>query len=222
MITVHYAQTLDGRIATRSGDSQWIGGEESLRLAHRLRGTHDAVLVGVGTVIADNPRLTTRLVQGPSPRRIVVDSRLRLPLHSHLLRDGAAPTTVVTTRQAPEERRRAVVDAGVDVDVLVVEADSMGRVDLRDMVRLLAQRGIRSLLVEGGAGVITSVLKSDLCNRLVVCVAPSLIGQGIDAVGDLGIERLRDALTFSHSSFAPCGDDVIFDGEIARAAELAG
>lgn len=220
MITVHYAQTLDGRIATRSGDSQWIGGEESLQLAHRLRGTHDAVLVGVGTVIADNPRLTTRLVQAPSPVRIVVDSGLRLPLDAHLLRDGAAPTTIVSTRQAPEERRRAIGAAGVEV--LIAESDPMGRVDLRDMVRLLTQRGIRSLLVEGGAAVITSVLRNGLCDRLVVCVAPRMIGRGIEAVGDLGIERLSDALAFSRSSFSSCGDDVIFDGEIARPAEPAG
>lgn len=220
MITVHYAQTLDGRIATRSGDSQWIGGQESLRLAHRLRGTHDAVLVGVGTVIADNPRLTTRLVQAPSPRRIVADSHLRLPLDAHVLRDGAAPTTVVTTNQAPEERRRAIAGAGVDV--LVAAADPIGRVDLTDMVRVLKQTGVRSLLVEGGAGIITSVLRAGLCDRLVVCVAPRLIGRGIEAVGDLGIERLRDALSFSRANFTPCGEDVIFDGDIARAAELAG
>lgn len=220
MITVHYAQSLDGRLATRSGDSQWIGGQESLRLAHQLRGSHDAVLVGVGTVIADNPRLTTRLVQAPSPRRVVIDSRLRLPRNSHVLTDGAAPTTLVTTEDAPAALRREL--AGGGVEVLVTVADPSGRVDLGEMVRLLEGRGISSLLVEGGAGVITSFMRARLCDRLVVCVAPRVIGKGIEAIGDLGIDRLRDALTFTTANFTPCGEDVIFDGEIARSAELAG
>ncbi|HSO93012.1 MAG TPA: RibD family protein [Candidatus Dormibacteraeota bacterium] len=220
MITVHYAQSLDGRIATRSGDSQWIGGEESLLLAHRLRGSHDAVLVGVGTVIADNPRLTTRLVQAPSPRRIVVDSRLRLPRTAHVLTDGAAPTTIVTTTDAPQALRRELARDGVDV--LVAAADPARRVNLGDMVRLLEQTGVHSLLVEGGASIITSFLRARLCDRLVICVAPRLIGKGIEAVGDLGTERLSDALGFLRANFTPCGEDIVFDGEIARAAELAG
>ncbi|HEY0493909.1 MAG TPA: RibD family protein [Candidatus Dormibacteraeota bacterium] len=220
LITVHYAQSLDGRIATRTGDSQWIGGQESLKLAHRLRGTHDAVLVGVGTVVTDNPRLTTRLVKAPSPRRVVIDSRLRMPVDAHVLSDDAASTIVVTTIEAQEARRRAIAATGAEL--LVAALDPAGRVDLVDAVRLLAQRGIGSLLVEGGAAIITSVLKAGLCDRLIVCVAPRLIGQGIEAVGDLGIERLRDALSFSRSSFAACGDDVIFDGEVASAAALAG
>jgi 5-amino-6-(5-phosphoribosylamino)uracil reductase/diaminohydroxyphosphoribosylaminopyrimidine deaminase/5-amino-6-(5-phosphoribosylamino)uracil reductase len=171
-------------------------------------------------VIADNPRLTTRLVQAPSPLRLVVDSHLRLPLDANVLRDGGAPTTVVTTNQAPEARRRAVAGAGAEV--LVVAADPAGRVDLTDLVRVLTERGIRSLLVEGGAGIITSVLRARLCDRLVVCIAPRLVGRGIEAVGDLGIERLRDALSFSRTNFRPCGEDIIFEGDIARAAERAG
>jgi riboflavin-specific deaminase-like protein len=220
LITVHYAQTLDGRIATSSGDSQWIGGPESLRLAHRLRGEHEAVLVGVGTVIADNPRLTTRLVAAPSPRRVVLDSRLRLPLDAHVLTDGAAQTLIVSTKDASEQRRKTISALGVEV--LISGSDPTGRVDLSDMLRLLREQGIRSLLVEGGAGVITSVLRAGLCDRLVVCIAPRVIGRGIEAVGELGIDRLRDALTFSKATFSPCGEDVIFEGEPARAALLAG
>jgi riboflavin biosynthesis pyrimidine reductase len=90
------------------------------------------------------------------------------------------------------------------------------------MMQALNQQGIRSLLVEGGAGIITSVLRAGLCDHLVVCIAPRLIGRGIEAVGDLGIERLRDALSFSRTKFTPCGEDVIFEGDIARAARLPG
>jgi riboflavin-specific deaminase-like protein len=220
LITVHYAQTLDGRIATRSGDSQWIGGAESLRLAHRLRGSHDAVLVGVGTVIADNPRLTTRLVEAPSGYRVILDSRLRLPLGAHVLADRAAPTLVVTTEQASSERRKAVAATGAEI--LISAGDASGRIDLPETVRLLRRRGIRSLLVEGGAQVITSVLRARLCDRLVVCVAPRVVGRGIEAVGELNVERLADGLTFSRASFTACGEDIIFDGEPARPAALAG
>ena len=220
LITIHFAQTLDGRIATRTGDSQWIGGPESLRLAHELRAEHDAVLVGVGTVVADNPRLTTRLVRGRSPLRVVADSRLRIPLDSNVLRDEAAPTLIVTTDQAPEPRRKAMARLGIDV--IEADRDPNGRVDLRDLVRLLAIRGIRSLLVEGGAGIITSMLEARLCDRLVVCIAPRVLGRGIDAVGDLGIERLQDALSFSSVKVTPCGEDVIIDGHLAGVASLAG
>ena len=91
-VTLHFAQTLDGRIATRTGCSQWISGPGSLRLAHELRADHDAVMVGAGTVCSDNPRLTVRLVEGHSPLRVIVDSTLRLPLTSNVLTDGQAPT----------------------------------------------------------------------------------------------------------------------------------
>src|SRR5919204_151270 len=114
-VTVHYAQTLDGRIATRTGNSRWISGEASLRLAHELRAEHQAVMVGVGTILADDPRLTVRLVEGSSPRRIVVDSTLRLPLDAHVLTDGAVDTIVATTPRAPQDRIMAVRCRGADV-----------------------------------------------------------------------------------------------------------
>jgi len=219
-ITISYAQTLDGRIATRTGDSQWIGGPESLRLAHELRAGHDALLVGVGTVIADNPRLTTRLVDGRSPLRVLADSRLRVPLDANVLRDGAAQTVVATTDAATDQRRQAVRRTGAQL--IIVRRDADGRVDVEDLVRVLADRGIRSLLVEGGAGIITSVLRARLCDRLVVCIAPRIIGRGVEAVGDLGIERLRDALTFTSVRMRQWGEDVILDGELARVATVAG
>ena len=197
-VTVHYAQSLDGRIATCTGDSQWIGGPASLRLAHQLRADHSAVLVGVGTVLADNPRLTVRLVDGPSPRRIVVDSRLRLPLATNLLVDGAAPTCVATTPAAPPERVQAVRERGAEV--LVVDPD---------------ERGLDSVLIEGGGGVITSALRQRVVDRLVVCIAARLIGAGVPAVGDLGVTRLQEAPGFVHARFRLLEDDVIFEGQLA-------
>ena len=211
-VTVHYAQSLDGRLATRTGDSQWIGGAASLRLAHQLRAEHAAVLVGVGTVLADNPRLTVRLVEGPSPRRIVVDSTLRLPLDCHLLTDGAAPTLVATTERASPAHVDALRSGGVDV--LTFSANPRGRVDLR---RVFERLELDSVLIEGGGEVITSALSERLVQRLVICISPKVIGAGIEAVGDLQIQRLRDALEFESSSFTPLEDDVIFDGTLAHA-----
>ena len=213
-VTVHYAQSLDGRIATCTGDSQWIGGPASLRLAHQLRADHAAVLVGVGTVLADNPRLTVRLVDGPSPSRIVVDSRLRLPLASGLLVDGAAPTCVATTPAAPTERVQAVRELGAEV--LVVDPDERGQVDLRRLLACLAtERGLDSVLIEGGGGVITSALRQRVVDRLVVCIAARLIGAGVPAVGDLGVTRLHEAPGFVHARFRLLEDDVIFEGQLA-------
>ena len=213
-VTVHYAQSLDGRIATCTGDSQWIGGPASLRLAHQLRADHAAVLVGVGTVLADNPRLTVRLVDGPSPRRIVVDSRLRLPLATNLLVDGAAPTWVATTPAAPPERVQAVRERGAEV--LVVDPDERGQVDLRRLLTCLAaERGLDSVLIEGGGGVITSALRQRIVDRLVVCIAARLIGAGVPAVGDLGVTRLHEAPGFVHARFRLLEDDVIFEGQLA-------
>ncbi len=214
-VTVHYAQTLDGRIATRTGNSQWISGDESLVLAHQLRADHQAVMVGVGTVLADNPRLTVRHAAGPSPRRIVVDSTLRTPDDAHVLVDGAAPTLVATTRRASAERVCALQRQGVDV--LVLPEDELGQVDLHCLLDSLVARRITSLLVEGGARLVTTALREHVVDRLVVCIAPKVLGAGIEAVGNLDVLRLDDAMTFSSSQFSTLGPDLIFDGQLAVA-----
>lgn len=212
-VTVHYAQTLDGRIATRSGNSQWISGEESLLLQHELRAAHDAVMVGVGTVIADNPRLTVRLCTGPQPLRVVMDSRLRLPSEATLLQDGGVPTIVMTTRAAPADRVSLVRELGVAVET--VEADGRGRVDLRGALTTLGRRGVRSVLIEGGSELITSALAAGAVDRMIVCLAPKLVGAGIEAVGDLGIARLDEAVPFATWGYRQLGRDLIFDGQVA-------
>ncbi|MGQ9675056.1 MAG: RibD family protein [Chloroflexota bacterium] len=211
-VTIHYAQTLDGRIATCTGHSQWISGEESLRLAHRLRAEHQAVMVGVGTILADNPHLNVRLVPGASPKRIIVDSTLRLPLEANALTDGLAETVVATTTRATRDRVGAVRALGAEVVVMSQAAD--GRVDLDHLLRYLASLGIASVLVEGGRGLITSTLRSRLVDRLVVCIAPKLVGSGIEAVGDLNIRYLDQAVTFRQASFTQLGADIIFDGQV--------
>ena len=211
-VTVKFAQSLDGRIATATGDSQWISSASSLRFAHKLRSEHDSIMVGVGTVLRDDPRLTVRLVNGPSPLRIVVDSRLRIPLTARVLADGAAHDTLVAaTRMAARERARELERLGAEVLLLPASGDQSW-VDLAELLAELGRRRISTVLVEGGARIVTTLLAARLVDRLVVAIAPKIIGQGTEAVGDLGITRLRDAIAFSTFKTRRLGPDVIFDG----------
>ena len=213
-VTVKYAQTLDGRIATATGDSQWISGPDSLRLAHQLRAEHDGILVGIGTVLADNPQLNVRLASGRDPLRVIVDSRLRTPLTARVLAGEAARHTLIaTTRMADGNRQQEIEQLGAQIVTLPTFADS-SRVDLAWLLGELTGRGIDSVLVEGGAAIITSLLAQKLVDRLVVAIAPKLVGSGTEAIGDLGIRRLADALTFSSFATQQLGDDIIFDGRI--------
>ena len=212
-VTVAYAQTLDGRLATGAGSSQWISGPESLRLAHALRTSHDAVMVGIGTVLADDPRLTVRLVSGRDPLRVVVDSTLRTPLTAAVLADGAASGTLLAVTAAADPAR---VDAmrALGARVLRVAAVGDGRVDLPALLAALRRQGIASLMVEGGARLITGLLRAQLVDRMVVTVAPKLLGAGIEAVGDLGITALADAIRLDHVTVERYGADLVLDGKL--------
>ncbi len=213
-VTVSYAQTLDGRLATRTGSSRWISGPESLRFAHELRAGHDAIMVGVGTVCRDDPRLTVRLVAGGDPLRVVVDSTLRTPLTAAVLAGGAAAGTVLAvTERAPADRCEAARALGAAVWPL--PPDAQGRVDLAVLLAALRGRGVRSIMVEGGAGLITALLRARLVDRLAVCIAPKILGAGIEAVGDLGISDLARALPLRDPRVTPYGDDLVIDGRVA-------
>lgn len=216
-VTVKFAQTLDGRIATSSGDgARRISGPASLKLAHELRAQHDAILVGVETVIADNPLLTVRLVPGSNPLRVVADSRARSPLSAALFHDEPGNTLVAHTPGASPERLEML--QALNVGLLKVSAGGDGRLDLRELLRLLRARGITSLMVEGGAMITTALLRERLVDRLIVCVAPKLVGRGVSSIGDLGIDTLDEALVFRQLSVRQLGGDVIFDAVLTDAA----
>jgi diaminohydroxyphosphoribosylaminopyrimidine deaminase / 5-amino-6-(5-phosphoribosylamino)uracil reductase len=202
LVTLGYAQTLDGRLATSTGSSKWISAPESLRFCHELRAKHDAIMVGAGTVCKDDPRLTVRLVAGQNPLRVVVDSTLRAPLAAAVLTEEAAPGTVLAvTDRAPAAKREKVRALGATV--LCLPADGGGRVDLVALLAALHERGIGSVLVEGGAGLITALLRDRLVDRLAVCVAPKILGAGIEAVGDLGIRELARSLIMTDTLVTP-------------------
>ena len=219
-VTLKFAQTLDGRIATVTGDSQWISSDSTMRLAHRLRNLHDAVLVGIGTVMADNPQLTVRLVKGRSPLRVVPDPRLAISLNARILQDqDVAPTIVVTTLRADEEKVAALGEKGIEV--LMVEEDENGRVDLRDLLVSLGKRKISSVLVEGGRRIITSLFEKRLVDKVVLVIAPKVMGKGIEAVGDLSIRDVDDVLKLSFVRTYRKGEDMVIeadfeDGEVKK------
>ena len=213
-VVLKFAQTLDGRIATATGDARWISGEPERRVSHALRAACDAVLVGVGTAIQDDPQLTVRMVPGASPVRVVLDSTLRLPLGAKLLEPDAS-TVVLTTDRAEPDRRRALMARGVRVEVL--PAGPHG-VDIHSALAALRRDGVETLLVEGGGRVITSLLGAGVVDRLVVGVAPTIIGRGVDAVGPLDITSVADGLRLVNRSLHVAGDDVVIAGDVVTAA----
>jgi GTP cyclohydrolase II len=209
-VVLKYAQTVDGRIATRRGDAKWISGEAERRISHGLRAACDAVLVGVGTAIIDDPQLTVRMVPGSSPLRVVLDSTLRLPATARVLDDGAA-TVVITTAPSSKERRAALRARAVGVHV--VDAGPRG-VDLAAALRTLRALGVASLLVEGGGRVITSFFAEKLVDRVVLGIAPTIMGAGIDAVGDLGVASVAESVRLTNKSVHQAGDDLLVAADV--------
>jgi GTP cyclohydrolase II len=212
-VVLKYAQTLDGRIATGSGDAKWISGPGERRISHALRAACDAVAVGAGTVLVDNPLLTVRMVPGVSPIRVILDSTLRLPTDAHVF--GAdARTIVLTTGRSSPDRRADLRERGVTVAVVREAPDG---IDLPDGLAQLQRLGIRSLLVEGGARVITSMLRGRLADRVVVAVAPLLLGKGTEAVGDLGTSLVADGLQLANRTVHQAGPDLVIAGDLNAA-----
>jgi diaminohydroxyphosphoribosylaminopyrimidine deaminase/5-amino-6-(5-phosphoribosylamino)uracil reductase len=211
-ITVKFAQTLDGRIASATGHSRWISSPPSHKLAHKLRSHHDAILVGIGTIIKDNPQLTVRLVKGRNPRRIVLDSQLRVPSDAAVLMEQEKAKTIIATAGTPQERMATLEQMGIEV--LTMPGDERGNVDLRQLLKILGERDITSILVEGGAETITSFLRLNLADRLVVFTAPRIMGRGIEAVGELEIKEVERAIRLTFEKVYRSGDDVVIEARV--------
>lgn len=207
-VTLKWAQTIDGKIATASGDSRWITGEKARKYAHSLRAEADAVVVGVGTVLRDDPQLTVRMAKGRDPLRVVLDGRLRVPRGAKVLSGGG--TVVATTEEASAERRRALEEAGVEVWVL---PGREGKVDLEALMERLADAEKISVLIEGGREVLTSALRSGIGDRFVVFVAPKLVGEGIAPLEDLGIDRIAEAISLKVVRTKRLGEDLCLEAE---------
>ncbi len=211
LVTLKLATSLDGKIATASGESQWITGPAARERTHLLRARHDAVMVGTGTVIADDPQLTCRLpgLGLRSPARVVLDRRLRLPLSAHVIADARrTPSWVITLPSADHARREALLAAGAVV--IAVDPDGEGGIDLAAALAALAERGITRLLVEGGARLAAALLRAGLVDRLAWFHAPLLIGgDGTPAIATLGLGALADARGFERMVAETVGADVM-------------
>ncbi len=210
LVTLKLASTLDGRIATHTGESRWITGEAARRAAHALRGRNDAVMVGVGTVLTDNPALTCRIPGfRPTPAvRVVADSHLRTPLRSQLVATAhEVPTWIAIREGADPDRRRAFAELGVEL--LEVQGCEIG-VDLEDALATLAEAGINRVLVEGGAQLAAALLRADLVDRMAWFHAPSVMGaDGWPAARAFGVLNLRSMPRFERVSVTPLGEDVL-------------
>ncbi len=215
-VTLKIAETLDGRIATASGESKWITGEEARREGHHLRDGNDAILVGINTVLKDDPALTTRLPKGRDPLRVVVDSRLRIPLKAKVLTQrSGAPTIVASLGRAPKAKRTALQKAGIEV---VTTREKDGRVDLRDLMKQLGKRGVMSVLIEGGSEINASALKTGIVDKVVIFVAPMLMS-GRDSKGCIGgasPARLSSAVALRDMTVRPVGKDLMIEAYVER------
>ncbi len=211
MVTLKLATSLDGRLATHTGESQWITGASARAYGHLLRRRHDAVMVGSGTVLADDPQLTVRLpgLEVPPPVRIVVDGRLRTPLTCKLVAEACSiPTWLVTLDKADRVRRRAYEQAGVVVSTVAPDAD--GSVDLAAALRLLGRQGLTRILVEGGATLGAGLLRADLVDRLAWFRSAGIIGgDGLAAVKPFGVDRLAQQPRFERMEIIRLGGDIL-------------
>jgi diaminohydroxyphosphoribosylaminopyrimidine deaminase/5-amino-6-(5-phosphoribosylamino)uracil reductase len=204
------AMSLDGKIAAASGDSQWISSEASRSIVHRWRRECDAIVVGAGTVIADNPRLTCRLPRGRDPVRVVVDAGLRVSPRALMFteRSDAAAILVTTCRNLKRARKRY---SNPRVEVVTCR-DSGGRIDLRAMMAGFARRGWCKIMFEGGAHLAASALEAGVVDRLALFVAPKVLGAGLSAVEGLDTRRVRDSIQIEDLSLRRIGADILIEG----------
>lgn len=205
-VILKLAQTLDGKIATSEGRSRYITSLKSRRRVHWLRSGVDAVMVGVGTVLQDDPQLTVRHIRGRNPLRIVLDSRGRTPPQAKVISsDGKA--VIMTTSQAPPSWREEMERRGTEVWEVPSSGD--GRIDLREAMRVVGAKGTTSLMIEGGRGVFTSFLKADIADKLLVFLSPKVMGEGIGGFGDLGVRELSSAYRFYNMKVQRMGEDFL-------------
>ena len=217
-VTLKVAASLDGKIATRTGESRWITGESARRRVHQLRNEMDAVLVGIGTVLRDDPLLTTRLgiADQRDPIRVVVDNLARLPLRAKAVnRASTAPTILAVSQMAPRTKLEALEREGVQV--IVVES-SPRRVSLERLIEALGKRGILSVMIEGGAEINASALREGVVDKVLVFLAPILIGgkSTPTAVGGDGIESLTQAVRLRDVRIERFDGDILVEGYIQR------
>ncbi len=219
-VVVKCAATLDGRIATRTGDARWVTGSAARAMVHRLRHELDAILVGIGTVAADDPQLTTRLpkaagVKGKDPVRVILDTHLRIDPAARLLRlDSPAETLIICGGSVPSNRKYSIIRQGVQV---VPAATINDRIDLNALMGHLSELGVTGVLVEGGANVISSAITSGIVDKALFFYAPKILGgdDGVPMCAGPGPERMKDCIALHDVTHHRIGDDILIEGYLA-------
>lgn len=209
-VTMKAGASLDGKIATRTMDSKWITSEGSRKDVHLLRNQHMAILVGINTVISDNPELTARIPNGRNPIRVILDSKLRMPLDSKVVTDGLAKTWIFTSGSAAREKEELLKSMGVEV----FRTSGEKQVNVEDVLDILGEKLVSSLLLEGGGTVHASFLEKGLVDKVILYFAPKLIGgEGAPTfLEGTGSETMRDVVTLADTDIVKIGDDFRFTG----------
>lgn len=211
-VTLKAAQTLDGKIADNAGDSKWISSLESRKYVHSLRSTYDAVLVGTGTVKKDNPELTVRLSEGRNPKRIIIDTDLKLSRKLKLFSYNKDANLIILTSKKNLNKKRKIQNLlSQNVKVLFIKEDNNGKLNLKSVLKELGKNEIASLLVEGGSELFTSFVKKLLFDNIYLFVSPKLMGKGIPLIGNIGKKNIRSALKLEIKSFEKTGDDLLIE-----------
>jgi riboflavin-specific deaminase-like protein len=204
-ITVSYAQSLDGSIATAGRQQMQLSGPESMRLTHQLRARCQSILVGIGTVLTDNPSLTVRLVEGQNPQPIILDTRLRTPLDANLVQRSDLSTWIVNGNHDPVDRNDTFLQKGITL--IGCQRDDNGMIDLEALMDILARRQVDSIMVEGGARVITSFVKLKLADLFVITVSPKLVG-GLPVIDNRGF-KTASTLNLTDVYYQRLGADLV-------------
>jgi diaminohydroxyphosphoribosylaminopyrimidine deaminase/5-amino-6-(5-phosphoribosylamino)uracil reductase len=211
-VTLKLAQSLDGKIADVSGRSKWISNAAARKLVQRWRWQNDAIMVGIGTVLADNPQLTVRDEPGPQPRRIIVDTNLRLPLTANVLTDAHVAKTIVAIGEECREREKIAEIENRGARVWPRRTTPAGSLDLRHLLERIGQESIASVFVEGGRRIFSSLLEAQLADRLKCFIAPKLLGDGIPAFQGLPVGGLDDTIAFKKFKWEIIADNVLLSG----------
>ncbi|KAB8295645.1 bifunctional diaminohydroxyphosphoribosylaminopyrimidine deaminase/5-amino-6-(5-phosphoribosylamino)uracil reductase RibD [Bifidobacterium avesanii] len=213
-VMLKYAMTLDGHIATASGLSQWITGEAARRRVHEDRSRFASILVGVNTVLADDPQLTSRIEHGHDPLRVICDTHLRTPLDAQVVTTATRTPTIIATASADDARVQQYRDRGCEV--LRVAADDDGHVSIAAVAAALYARGIDSIMIEGGSGIAWSALNAGIVTKVSAYIAPKLFGgTGAPApIGGLGVASPDDCFRIAHPAVSAIGDDILIEGGV--------
>ena len=207
-VIIKVAMSADGRIATKTGDSKYITSKEARTYVHQLRTEVDAVMVGLNTVLRDNPELTPRLIKGKDPMKIVVDSKLKIPKNCNLVKEPSK-LIIATTGKASKNDVKKLQQKGVNV---IITKTNKGLVDLEDLMKQLGKHEITSVMIEGGSELNSSAIKDGVVDKILIFTAPKLIGNGLGAIGNLGVNKIDKAIELKNPEVKKIGKDVLIEG----------